>query len=571
MAGAATNSTSQIARTRDPSKIIEVRVPEDFGPEVTVAGVVRRQLLPGARYEVHGTVSMPRLYVPKTVTPGQFEVIVIGVIGGATLLVDGDDTPHVWGRDIAALQIERVSIVDVSNAGAGRGTVMYDLVGGNGQLSVMILRDVGHVGFKALARTVDIGLFFGTSTPDIVVSSGWVSRFTAAAAAAGNSHLIGPRRFDGAAFLPDNAAASLVFIGDVPSVTILGNGVSLGKATNSFIHIDSGTTTGSYSITGQNYAGPSAGSFFRPDLITAITSQVDASIPITSFADSTANPGVDTTVNFGAVVDFTRGQVVLIADELAYDGLHEIVRVADDQTSFDINVVHSTSGPGTLAMVEHVMAASRYVRDETVTITGAPNYNGTFQTLRTTDTSFFAPQAFAGNDATGTATSSGRDQTSPGVLCTANGAQEDSTVLGETCWNGNASSTSVANGAYGALVLTGAMLAPGEERVSLVDAASGRMRYDGEAPIRLALAFLLFSEKAGASAALYRITVSINGVVPVFATAPYAPLELRDTNRQLAYTPTVQLSPGDEIQPMIAGDPDTAAVTFTDGQILLRT
>jgi hypothetical protein len=553
----------------------DVFTEDDMGdPVLAPDGVMRVPLINNTIYRFHvNNIPLPKLWVPETAGPaGGLNIVTLDGSIPAVVFVNGDNTPHVWGRNVGVFAVDGIQLVDVSNFFAGRGTFMYDLVGGDPS-SLLVLSQANHTNFKRLGCTVDMPIQSNPQSGDQNCEAGWTIRSNTGFVP---TEFIG-RSFNGSSLLSDNLGSAVSFIGAVPSVSVTGCSVQLGKAANSFVHIDSGTIQGSYSIVGQNYTGPAAsgGQFFRPDEVEAITAQADASIAITSFSDSTTEPGVHTTVNFGSIVDFTRGQVVLIEDEAAYDGVHSIVRVASDQMSFDINVVHSTSDPGTLAMVEHTVASCKYVRDETVTITGTTNYNATVQVLRRTDTTFHTPQSFVVDDSTGTATSVGRDYTSPGVQAVTNGAQENSRVLGEACWNGNVSTTPVQDGAvagvYVPLVLTGAMLVNSAQRVTLSDPASGEFTFVGESPATLLLEVNIQAVKAAGGTDLYRVHISVNGALPAFGDTGYSSLDLRTAGVgvRTILLRTRTLNPGDTVRPVIIGDGTTTAPAISEGQILL--
>lgn len=563
-----TNAFDRRSLSRDPSKVVEVYSASDLPPPVPDPfGVMRVPLTAGATYVINEAFSLPRCSIPQVVTPGEFAVITFFAIRSVTLLIDGDDTPHIWGRRVSGLEFDRVSLIDISNGGAGRGTVLFDMVGGNGDLSVFGLGRANIVNFKKIARLVDVGTFLSDKTLDVNCASGWTFRGTAAVT--GISHFITDRRFGADAALPDNASSSMSFIGDVPAVIIGTSGVILGKPANSFLHIDSGTSIGSYQVTGCDYRGTVDGTFFRPTLVAALTLQEDASVAVLSFADSAAAPGVDTTVSFASAIDINRGQVILIAGG-TYAGVYAITRVALDQLSFDIAFVFAGASAGTLALTRHTVATNGYVRDETVTISGTTNYNGTAQIVRATDTTFTLPQVFAGNDATGTATSAGKDQTSIGVNCVGNGSLADSGTLAEVSWNANVATTTIADGTYGPLSLTGASIV-NQERTVLNAAATGEITYVGKRPFKGRLVASIIFNKAGASLASYRVSLSVNQTPPVFdAGDRYTALDLREISVQAQFQAIVDLVEGDDIRLVIAGDATTTVVTAAHGTIILQ-
>ena len=101
-------------------------------PEAILApdGVMRVPLDPNAKYIVHNTFTWPRMLVPKQISLSTFEPVdFIGARTGVRMDFDGNDTPHFWGRDIGAIRFLGISWKDISNSGAGHGTLLFDLVG----------------------------------------------------------------------------------------------------------------------------------------------------------------------------------------------------------------------------------------------------------------------------------------------------------------------------------------------------------------------------------------------------------------------------------------------------------
>jgi hypothetical protein len=445
VSGPFNNVSNRLPATR-PLSVIEVYATSDFGTAVAHApsgGVMRVPLVLGAEY---------RIMVPTVVAPlfsypaGAGTIVFTGDKEVAVVVCPDPSGPVFWGRDVERFVMKNLQFVDATNAGAGRGTTLLNMVGFGNARSIVQRVFVSFIRFKSAGTLVDV-FYAAAQADDVLLESGLTIRVNPSAIPFIGAGLgLTTSSFNGSPVAADNRRSSLTFIGAVGQAGIGGSSVQLAKAANSAFHVDASIVSGEISFNGILYGGPAtAGQFFRPTLVQSITAQANADIVITSFADSTANPGVDTTVNFGTAVDFVRGQVILIADEAAYDGLHAIVRVAADQESFDINVVHSTSGAGTLKMVEHTVASNGLARDETVVVTGTTDYNGTEQTLRISDTSFHLPQVFVpGPPQAGTATSTGQDQTSTVVSVSVAGNQQDSKSIGSVVATGNAVVTTIA-------------------------------------------------------------------------------------------------------------------------------
>ena len=522
MSGPNFNITDRLPSTKDPTEIIDVYSADDLPAAITAPdGVLRRPLSLNAKYVVHNEFVWPRLLIPKTIDATKFEFLsIVGARPNINMLVDGDSTPHIWGQDIGVFQFNDLNITDISNSGAGRGTVLLDFVGG-GPFGFFIVQFASIFNFKKMGTFVDVGIQTSQSFQK-GAESGWVIRVNPNAFE--NSFVVSLLRMIQASTDPAMKTPFVSFQGASPVGVIVNCNIELQSGDSAF-HVDS-ASVGRIDMLGNTYAGVAAGNFFRPDISKSLTAMANADIAITSFADSTANPGVDTTVNFGSIQKFTRGQVILIADEAAYDGVHTIVRVADDQQSFDINVVFSTIGPGTLKITRITSTAHGMVEGETHTISGTSAYNGTEKTLFVTDDTFDIPVAFATNEgAIGTVVSTGRNEKSINISVIANGAQKDSRSLAFGEMNANATTTAITDGVYSPITVSGLTENAVTERWTLTNATNGVFTYNGSKPFVGKLTASISALKIGADAD-YRFSVAINNTAPAFATAAYAPSEL---------------------------------------------
>ena len=68
----------------------------------------------------------------------------------------------------------------------------------------------------------------------------------------------------------------------------------------------------------------------------------------------------------------------------------------------------------------------------------------------------------------------------------------------------------------------------------------------------------------------YRFTLSINGAIPVFASAAYIPMGVKTSKVQITLALPVTLLQGDTVQVMIAGDGSGDDITITDMSILIK-
>lgn len=481
------NGTTRLAASRDSGNTTEIYESSDWGTAALAAdGNMRVPLKISHTYAIMvSNVVMPLCEIPEaTGAVSSSGVNIIGHYRLTTVIVVDTSAPIMWGRDAAPIVLDNVSFVDFSNAGSGLGVTLWDLVGIGGPSGIVTSDTCIFALLKAIGNMVDMA-YANVSCQHLFCESGVTSRSNPAFGDAATSAIQLRVGYEGSSLFPNVRRPPLTLIGSTGKSNLNACQVNMADPGNSLIHVDP-SVTGNVGIISMGYNGPAAdGEFFRPTLVESITAQTIAFITITDFADSAVNPGVDTTCNFGSIVDFTRGQVILIANEAAYNGVHTIVRVAADQMSFDINVVHSTSGAGTLEMVRHTISGTQLARDETVVITGTTNYNGTFQVLRTADNAIWLPQIRVAPDTqAGTATSTGQDETSINVTVALAGAQKESKSIGFVRVTGNATLTAIAlPNQWTDLNLGGGAVAGSNiELWGNVDATTGEVDYLGAPP-----------------------------------------------------------------------------------------
>lgn len=280
------------------------------------------------------------------------------------------------------------------------------------------------------------------------------------------------------------------------------------------------------------------------------------------------------TVCASAASGFTRGQTILVSGgPAAINGLNPIKSVAPDEDSFILPIDFGTVGAGT-----GTVEITRITTDgdhpmfvgETQTISGTTSYNETTGILSTpADNQFDVPIAFVADDATGTVASASKTEKDVGVCLTANGAQKDSDRVASGHVNGRIGVTPVADGAYGVLNVTGFADVLPPERFELTDADEGLYTFIGEATTDVVVAAGIWAIKTG-STENYRFSISIDGAVPVFATAEYSPMEVKTTKVSTPLQEIAQMNPGQTIQIMIAGDGTADDPTITDFSLVLR-
>lgn len=559
------NKTNRVPLVKQPLKIVDVFSAADLPTAITAPdGVSRIPLALNTRYYVHNTFVWPRCLFPVATAPNvNFDnTDIIGASFDVTIQLDGDSTPHFWGREMAMVTFRDTHIVDVSNAGAGRGTTLFDLVGGSGNgFSFLVLSLVSIRSFKRLGDVVDLGLQIA-ATFWSNCEGGLVTRVNSIATVP-HTYFLGNVYF----IQTGNATIKpqLVFQGAVPSATFSNNNLNQ-SAGDAAVMVDS-AFAGELDMLGSAYGGAASGDFFRPDVSQSLASMANADIAISAFADSPTNPGTDTSVSVAPGHGLTRGQVVRIGDAGApFDGLHTILRVAADETSFDINVTFTSTTTGNVKLTRvTTVGDTSIVNNEKITIAGTTSYNGTFATVFAAGSnSFDIPVAFVADDATGTVTSTGQTQKTVGVNASGNGAQADSLILGFGEMNANAVATVIAAaGTYQALDVSGLVDSSVSERFTLTNATNGIYTYNGNKPISAKIIVIVNAVKSGATQN-YRFATSVNGAIPVFASAAFSPMEVQTTKVHASVNKFEPLTPGDTIQIMVAGDGHSDNLTITD-------
>ena len=135
--------------------------------------------------------------------------------------------------------------------------------------------------------------------------------------------------------------------------------------------------------------------------------------------------------------------------------------------------------------------------------------------------------------------------------------------------NANATITSVTDGAYANITLTGFVADVTTERFELTTAANGVWTYIDSKPLSGIFHATISGLKSGATAN-YRFAISVNGATPVFASAVFVPMEVRTTKVQVTLALPASLVQGDTVQIMQAGDGTSDNITITDISMLIK-
>lgn len=469
MTSANSNSTTQIVKTRG---LTEVDIFSAAQMPLTLAadGNMRWHLELGMKYTIHGSFEVPLIALPESLSPTPQAIELGSSNQNDNLLFNGSDIPHIWGRNNGTFVIRGTTLSDASNGGAGGGTVLFDLVGSS-VATTLILDNAVMILFKAVGNAVDLQLDVDSSTC-VSCFAGMTLRNSANSL---GSSLIGFITLN--PFGVPTTSPFSCFLGDFASVSQSSGNIQQTSSGVAFC-IDS-AATGTFDIIGNSFDG--VGEFFAPPLVKAVTLFANADVAITGFSDSSANPGVDTTVEFAGITDAIVGQDILIADEAAYDGPHNIVRVASDQLSFDINVAFSTAGAATLKLTQVASAGHFMVRDQTNTISGTTAYNDTQKIFKIVDAdNLLIPVAFVTAETSGTLSATSKNENSVGVGSALNGKAAISTVVSEAILGSNALETDIPIEEALVIISASTWVGSGEIRMS-VD-SDGVSKYLGAVP-----------------------------------------------------------------------------------------
>ena len=192
----------------------------------------------------------------------------------------------------------------------------------------------------------------------------------------------------------------------------------------------------------------------------------------------------------------------------------------------------------------------------------ATDYDGGAVVYNKQTNTFQINRLFVGTK-TGTWDTAGLNQRDPRVLANANPGFLDSEYIGFASVNGNINATTITDGVYAPIVVTGMIENLATERFKLIDADAGIFEYIGIEPKTLMISATPSHVKTGSNQN-YRYSVSQNGVVPVFATAPYQPAEITSTKKSTTFLGSSLFITGDTLQIMAAGDGTANLITVTD-------
>lgn len=255
--------------------------------------------------------------------------------------------------------------------------------------------------------------------------------------------------------------------------------------------------------------------------------------------------------------DYNVTNFIAVITTTTYD-METVDFTATDSGSFDTDSVTLTDTGTTLSDGDTIAI-------ETDDATDYDNGYTVFNQLTNT----FQINAVFTATATGTWDSGGLDQTDPRVVTFNMQQSANSAYIGSWNFNGAADTTSISSGAYVDIDMENLTESSNNERFKVIDDTNGELEYTGHEPISVTLLATLHSESAP-SEADYRISFSLNAATPVFATASYMPLSLKDVGDGVTVIFPLDLVTGDTIKLQIAGDGTSQNVAIAHGQLSIQ-
>lgn len=373
--------TITIRTARDIDTVEIIKVQSDFpAPILASDGEMRIPLVKSTSYLLDSFAQF-ELTIPFLVPvedTDNLKTVGVSSVGEARVTLNYTGTAIMFfGRDSSGLDLSRLTIRRPN------GATLFDLRQKPGLREIIELSDLGP------DTAGDLGLLDEYAII-VIVSSGIVG-FTGPLLI---NNCGSPLFRDVVWVVPGGSAIPCIIltgttstpIADTSDLLLFGSG-------SSFIAVDSGMTIGnSVQLLNQGFAGSAGTTFFQPDITGSIT----------AFADSVADPGVDTTVTSTAH-GLTIFRTTAIPDTTNYNGTHTVTRVVD-ANNFDINVVFSVddaTGTFTTTSLDEkdvrVRVANSSAQKSSVTIGGfivdgndgttSPGAIGTFVDFNFTNTS----------------------------------------------------------------------------------------------------------------------------------------------------------------------------------------
>ena len=316
------------------------------------------------------------------------------------------------------------------------------------------------------------------------------------------------------------------------------------------------------------------GTFFSSTASKTIDTFADAGFTIETITSVSDNGGI-ARFNFTAPPTLFVDQEVTITAFVTNTTYNTTARITVVGAGFfEIGIAFTGSEASVGMFISNTVTcgsvAHGFANGTSLLITDSLNYDGGAKVYNTQSGSFQINRNFVA-DETAIAIEGSLDETDKRMFVFNNGDQKDSATIGSIDFNGNTDITSITDDTYVDIDMGVALAGANIERFDLIDTTNGQLRYAGQNPFSGTL-FATFHTNIGAtSEGDYRFAISINGVVPTFATAAYMPMSVKDVGDAVTLVMAVALNPSDTIKIMIAGDGSSVPdVVIGHGQLSIE-
>jgi len=298
--------------------------------------------------------------------------------------------------------------------------------------------------------------------------------------------------------------------------------------------------------------------------INSVADSSPAAGTITAFADDVT--GISTTVS--STTTYFEDEEVTITGTTSYNGTFQIFGVVAG-VSFKIRtafVADDATGSIASVRIDMTLAASHGVTaGMSIKSIDSQFYNLFYTVLALTGDVITLNDTFIATDTGAIERNVGLDETDPRINARDNGAFSDSISIASGFVNGNTALTAVAAAdTYAAINVTGFKVNASTQRFRLIDPIPAVFRHIGKKPFFGSLNATMTAKKT-TSQEKYQFALSINGAIPVFATAANIPLEVKTTLLTFPLQfEEVSLNENDTFQIMQAGVGHTDDFTIED-------
>ncbi len=295
---------------------------------------------------------------------------------------------------------------------------------------------------------------------------------------------------------------------------------------------------------------------------------------INSVADGTISAGTITAMadngssgtTISSTTTYFAGEEVTITGTTSYNGTFQIFTVVAG-VSFDIQTAFvADDATGSIATVRLAMTLAGghgITAGNDLKVNDANFYNGFVHALNVATNVLTVNGTFVATDTGTIERELSLDQSDPRIVGANNNGVKTSQVVAFGFTNANATTTSITDGTY--IAIDCSTFSAGEitERMKLTNAVNGIFELISIGDFSGFLTGSLAALKTG-STVNYRFAMSLNGALPVFATANYIPMEVKTTKVNIPLEFSVSLVKGDTVQIMVAGDGTADDLTVTD-------